>query len=271
MNIQSKLGCAVIFAGFVSGADAGLSDFYIADGQGGIYSVDGSSLEATSVFSIDGGLAINDIIFVGNNRMLANVTNKLIQYDMTTGVETVIFDTQALGEKNDVFFVAGFAGTANNDLFFSVRSFTQTGSAFFGATYNPITQVYTELAPIEQAVGGLYFDHLEVGDNLFLGADFENNEIHLLNSLTGDIVDIYNTPFGAVSFLELDGQIFSLTGSGDMYSFDLSTGESEFFSHISGVSGNILGAASNEVFEIPAPGTLSLFGLVVVVGTRRRR
>lgn len=267
-----KVVALIAMSGYMAGsALGGIADFFVADGQGGIYSVNGQTLAASQVFTIDGGLAINDIIFVGDNKMLANVTDQLIQYDMTTGVETVIFDTDGLSAKDGVYFIAGFAGTASNDIFISARRFTEDGNDFFGATYNPITGTYTEGAALEESVSGLYFDHLEVGENLYLGADYGNGLIHVINSVTGQDVAIYDAAHAPVSFLELDGQIFSMSGEGELFTFDLDTGDSVFFGEISGVSASLLGATNTQVFRIPAPGTLPAFGLVSFIVARRRR
>jgi len=271
MKWVNRVGVFIVTMGVSSVAWSGIADFYVADGQGQIYSVNGKTLAASEVFTVQGGLAINDIIFVGDNKMLANVTDQLIQYDMTTGVETVIFDVRDIYGEDGFYFTSGFAGTENNDIFFSIQAFTDDGSELYGATYNPITDSFHELATLQESVGGLYFDFLEVGENLFLGADFENEQIRLLNSFTGEDVASYDAGFGPVSFLEIDDQIFSLSDSGGLYTFYLETGESEFYGDISGVSGAFLGATSTDIFRIPAPGSLPLIGFAGMVALRRRR
>lgn len=252
-------------------ASGGISDFYIANSTGSIYSVDGNSLTATEVFSIQGGMAINDIIFTGNNKMLANVTDQLIEYDMTTGQERVIFDVAEYYDNDEEFyFTSGFAGASNGDIFFSVFSFTSEGPSHFGATFDPFTGQYTEQADLE-IIPGLYYDLLEVDENLYLGADFQSNLIHLFDSNSGETLATYDASFGPVSFLELGGQIFSMSSTGDLYTFDLETGDSAFFGDIDGFSGTLLGAANTNMFRIPSPGTLPFLGLATIVAVRRRR
>jgi len=254
-----------------NGALAGITDFYIANSTGDIYSVDGDSLEATEIFSIQGGLAINDIIFTGNNKMLANVTDQLIEYNMSSGHERVIFEiADYYDEENEFYFTSGFAGASNGDIYLSVTSFTEDGFGHFGATVHPSSGQYEEEADLEP-VPGMYFDLHQLDDNLYLGADFQGSLIHLFDSDSGETLATYDASFGPVSFLELGGQIFTMSSTGELYTFDLDTGDSEFFGDINGFSGALLGAANTDIFHIPSPGTLPFLGLATAVAVRRRR
>jgi len=271
MNMHNVLGVAAASVVLANGALAGISDFYIANSIGDIYSVDGSSLEATEIFSIQGGLAINDIIFTGNNKMLANVTDQLIEYNMSSGHERVIFDiADYYDAENEFYFTSGFAGTASGDIFLSVTSFTEEGAGHFGATVNPFSGQFDEEADLEP-VPGMYFDLHELGDDLYLGADFQGSLIHLFNSDSGETLATYDASFGPVSFLELGGQIFTMSSTGELYTFDLDTGDSELYGDINGFSGALLGAANTNMFRIPSPGTLPFLGLTTIAAVRRRR
>ena len=270
MNIYRTLITAAALT-ITNGAIAGISDFYIANSIGDIYSVDGSSLTATEVFSIQGGLAINDIIFTGNNKMLANVTDQLIEYNMSSGHERVIFDiADQYKEENEFYFTSGFAGTSSGDIYMAVTSFTDEGLGHFGASVNPFSGRYEEEADLAP-VPGLYFDLHELGDDLYLGADFQGSLIHLFDSDSGETLETYDASFGPVSFLELDGQIFTVSSTGELYTFDLDTGDSEYFGDIDGLSGALLGAANTDIFHIPSPGTLPFLGLATIAAVRRRR
>lgn len=270
MNMLNAIVGSIVFASVSAASLAGVSDFYVAGGQGTIFLVDGNTLQANEVFSVNGGLAINDIIFVGDNKMLANVTDQLIQYDMITGEETVIFDVVDQYGKEGHYFTSGFAGTDDNEIFFSVMAFTDDGIDQYGAIFDPFEQSFRETASID-LVPGLYFDHLEVGENQFLGADFMGQQVNIIDSLTGDTLVSYDVGFGPVSFVELDGLVFMMSKEGDMYSFDVENGSTKFFGSIGGVSENLLGAASTEIFRIPSPGSLPLLGLGTLVAIRRRR
>jgi hypothetical protein len=268
--MKQRLIAAVILCA-CGAAQAGLSDFYVAGADGRIYSVNGSSLAATEIYQVQGGMAINDIIFTGNNRMLANVTDQLIEYDMTTGTETVIFDVNDYEGEDEIFFTSGFSGTHRGDIFMSVRRFGPALDDYIGARFDPFTSTFTELADIQSTVGGLFFDHQEISPNRFLGADYQNDSVIVFNSASGMEIASYDVGFGPVSFLELGSELFLLEQDGGLYSFDSDDGSTSYYGTLSGFQGDLLGAASTEVFRIPAPSGLALLGFAGLVGTRRRR
>lgn len=269
--MMTKQVCALILLSACGVAQAGLSDFYVAGADGRIYSVNGSTLAATEIYQVQGGMAINDIIFTGGNKMLANVTDQLIEYDMTAGTETVIFDVDDYKGKDDIYFTSGFAGTDQGDIFLSVRRIGPSLDDYIGATFDPFTSTYTELADIQSSVGGLYFDHQEISPNMFLGADFQNNSVILFNSASGLEIASYDVGFGPVSFLELGSDLFLLDSDGGLYNFDSGDGSTSFYGSLSGFQGDLLGAASTEIFRIPAPSGLALMSFAGLVGTRRHR
>jgi len=272
MNIA---GVFVATMGVSSVAWSGIADFYIADADGQIYSVNGQSLQATEIFQIQSqGLSgINEILFLENNKMLANVTGKLVQYDMTTGVETVILDVNEAADDFSATWTSGLARTSNDEIFFTARVAGQGGpdsDQILGLTYNPFTGSLTESVPLVRDLG-LYFDHQQVGENLFLGADFNGGRIKIINTLTGEDEAIYEAAYGAVSFFEDEDIIYTMSKAGNLYTFDSETGESDFYGRITGLQGPPIGASSSTIFRIPSPGSLPLMGLAGIVAVRRRR
>lgn len=262
---------AMIVVGTCGVAHAGLADFYVAGADGRIYSVDGQSLATTEIYQVQGGMAINDIIFTGGNKMLANVTDQLIEYNMTTGTETVIFDTADYEGEDEIYFTSGFSGTHRGDIFMSIRRFGPSLDDYIGATYDPFTDTFTELAELQTGVGGLYFDHQEISPNMFLGADFSNNSVRVFNSASGMEGAVYDVGFGPVSFLELGSSIFLLDRDGGLYSFDTGDGSTSLYGSLSGFTGDLLGAASTEVFRIPTPSGTFVLGFAGLLCVRRRR
>jgi uncharacterized protein (TIGR03382 family) len=272
MNIA---GVFVATMGVSSVAWSGIADFYIADADGQIYSVNGQSLQATEIFQIksQGLSGINEILFLENNKMLANVTGKLVQYDMTTGVETVILDVNEAADDFSPTWTSGLARTSNDEIFFTARVAGQRGAdtdQILGLTYNPFTGSLTESAPLVRDLS-LYFDHQQVGENLFLGADFNGGRIKIINTLTGEDEAVYEAAYGAVSFFEDDDIIYTMSKAGNLYTFDSETGESDFYGRITGLQGPPIGASSSTIFRIPSPGSLPLMGLAGIVAVRRRR
>ena len=269
--MMNKHAWGVLALALSAVAHAGISDFYVAGADGRIYSVNGANLEAREIYQVQGGMAINDIIFTGNNKMLANVSDQLIEYNMTTGTESVIFDTADYEGEDDIFFTSGFSGRQQGDIFMSIRRFGPELNDYIGAAFDPFTDSFTELAEIQATVGGLYFDHQEIAPNRMLGADFENESITLFNSASGHEIEVFDVGIGVVSFLELGSDLYLLDRDGGLYTFDSDSGATSFYGNLSGFQGDLLGAANTQVFRIPAPSGIALLGFAGVICSRRRR
>ena len=268
---QSVIALAAMVC--VSGtAFADIADFFVADAQGVIYSVNGQTLEASEVFAIEGGFAINEIMYVGGNKMLANVSGQLVQFDMTTGVETVIFDMRDV-YGTGTYWTSGLARTSSDEIFFSVWAVTSDhpGVVQFGATYDPFANSYTELAEFEITRSG-YFDHFQVEEDIFLAADWNSGRIHTFDVSTGAEIASFDPGFNPVSFFESDGDLYSLAKSGDIYLIDASAEEALYFGSVSGAGNSFIGATSfDNPFIIPTPSSLAIFGFAGLAAVRRRR
>ena len=252
-------------------ATAGIADFYITDASGVIFTVDGQTLVATERFEVEtSDLGMNDIIFVGDNKMLANVTGQLVQYDMDTGEEVVVFDVRDVYPDGGFYLTGGLARTQDDKIFFSTWGITPKSNSTFGALYDPITQTYEELADFEESLG-YQIGHHHVGGDLFLTADWAGEKIRVINTMTGEFESVFDVGFGPVSFLETNGQLYTMTRDGFLYTFDFTTGESEYYGQISGAGGSIIGMASSVAFRIPAPSSLAIFGFASLAVARRRR
>lgn len=271
MGVSKYVIALSALASFSGSAIASIADFFIADASGGVYSVNGETLEASQVFTIEGGYAINDIMYGGSNKMLANVTGQLIQFDMTTGTETVIFDMRELHGGTGNYYTSGLARTSSDEIFFSVNAVTAGPAERYGATFDPFTGIYTQLPDFDSGIS-LYFDHFDIGNGRVLGADYESGEIDIIDTHTGVIEESHATEYGPVSFFQAGDSIMTLSRAGDLYTFNEVTGESAFYGHITGNTLELIGATSyDNPFIIPSPGTLSMLGLGSLMVTRRRR
>lgn len=263
--IFSKKIVAASAIGIVSfGAQAGLSNFLVADAEGSIYRVDGDTLESTFLSQVNPAYSTNEIMYLGNNEILVDVTGQLVRHNLNTGTDTVVFDiTDQLGNTG-IHYTSGLAQTSSGDIFFSVDSIDQSGSATFGATFNLDTNIYTQLADIDPAPG-LYFDHQEVGNSVFASADYNNQTISMIDAISGDTLASYNVGFGVVSFFENQGLMYAMGKEGGLYTFDSSNGSTQFVGQISGAGDSLIGAS------VPAPSALALLGLSGLATARRRR
>lgn len=265
---MDRIALTVITGAFVAAhASAGLDNFLITNGNGILYEVDGNTLQSTQIAQLDNAGIINEILYVDNGEILANVTGGFERYNLNTGVQTTVFSNATdLPNPGGVDWSSGAALTSEGDVYFSVQSHSEEGSRRYGALYDLDTNTVSEMAEYTNAPGGLYFDFHEIGTNLFLAAEQTGQTIRVVDAVTGDNQTIYNTGINNGSFLSLNGDIFVVTTDRDMYTFDETDGSVEFYGSISGVSGNLLGATA-----IPAPSTPLLFALAAGTSARRRR
>ncbi len=248
-----------------SQAQAGLSDFYATDADGKVFFVDGQTLQATQIYTlIEDGIGVNDILYQSNGTLLFNVTGGIVRYNLETQNESVAFVLADVSGKDGFSYMSGLEETSSGDVFFSVKNISVDGSVLFGATYNFDSSVYTRGNDLTNEVG-LYYDFEEISENIFLAADHDRSEVDVFNISTGEVLETYSTPAGFVSFFENDGLLLAMSRDGDLYTFDADDGTSTFYGSIGGATGQMIGVT------IPAPGVLSLLGLVTLSATRRRR
>lgn len=255
-------------------ASASLSNFYVAGADGSIYSVNGSTLAASYAFSITEGMNINEIHFTDSSTMLANMTDSLIEYDLSTSTETVVWEaSDHYTSQYETWFSSGLAGTSGGEVFMSVYQFSLTGSGMVGATFDPATATYTQGSGLSTSVSSLYFDHHQISSTVMLGADYQSETITVFNPTTGVESAVYSLDFGPVSFLELGSDLFLLDRDGDLYDFDAGTGTATYYDSLSGFTGDLVGASGVPFSArgIPAPGASLMLGLAGLVATRRRR
>lgn len=270
MNMLKAGACTAVLTSVSVVATAGIADFYAADAGGRIYRVDGDTLNASLVIDLDNGFNLNDILYLDDGSILANTNGLLVRFDLQTGEESVIFSANGPPVGSGFHFTSGLAATSDGNVYFTAT--TPNGQERFGGEYNPHTGEYTRLADIVSP-GSLYFDHHEIAENIYLGADFQHNRIGVINALTGGTTFI-DTAFGPVSFFESNGTLFSMGRDGDLYTLDVESGESVLYGNVTGRVGinAWIGAASvSNPFALPTPGTLSMLGLGSLMATRRRR
>jgi len=269
MNTLSVLGLAVVMS--VSGlAKGGISDFYATNSTGSIFLVDGDSLNASLVVDLNYGSSINDILYLDDGGILANVTGALVRYDLNTGQEEVVFQMSGNTGLSGFQYSMGLAAMSNGDVYFSLFNLDANGSNWYGGAYDPF-QNEVELHPSSAGPAALYFDHHQIGENLFIGADHAGQNFYIHNTETGEI-EIHAAGYSPVSFFESGGSLFTMTQHGGLYMLDVSTMSSTFYGRINSGESNWIGAATtSSPYRLPSPGSLPLFGFVAVVGTRRRR
>jgi len=250
-----------------------VGDFYLADADGGIYSVNGQTLEATLVHTlVEDGLGVNEIMYMGNDQLLVNVTGGILSLDLSTGNEEIVFRVNDyMPPEYGISYNMGLARAGDTSVYFSVIGYPFEGADYFSATYDFASGDFAMLPEITPAVG-LYFDHQNVGDGRYLAADFAGDRLLTINSVTGATEEVFDVGFGVVSMLESRGDLYLMDRFGSLFSFDQLSGETSLYGGITGFTGNVIGASINTFYgEIPTPGVLSLLGLATLSAARRRR
>jgi outer membrane protein assembly factor BamB len=252
----------------VVGQDA---DFYVTDAESRIYAVDKHTLQATEIFQINtAGLSgINEIMYTGGDTMLANVTGRLVQYNMNTGEESIILDMTDY-YSSGYQYTSGLVRTVDDQIGFAMNDLSPAGTRFIYATFDPFTNQYQESASF---VGTEYtfFDLHQVSTDVMLGTQFNSQTVTVFDPTDGSIIERYSMDYGAVSFVEINGDLFTLDQRSNLYAFDASTGESSYFGSISGVFGYTIGATTGVAFRIPSPGSSVVLAFAGMTCIRRRR
>ncbi len=258
--LQAATAASVVL--FPAVASAGISDFLITNSQGLVYQVDGDTLAATEVIQLQDAGSINEIMYIGDNQVMSNVFGRLSVTDLSTGVTDVVFNT------NDYFgpgihYANGLAMTQSGDIFVSMHSKGPDFSDQFGALINVENQTLTTLENFSQFE--FYLDNHQIEENIFLGADWNNGRIDILNSNTGEILSETSFGFDPVSFFESNGVVYAVAKEGGLYSYDYATNSVDFMGDITGAGTSIIGAT------VPAPGSMVVLSSLVLGISRRNR
>ncbi len=257
---------AAIAAGIAAPVHAGLGlqDFLITDANDMLYMVNGDTLETTFLREMTSPGSVNEIEYIGNNTILANRTGLIVSHNLATGAEQIIFRASDYYTDTSINYTMGLALRDQGNVYFTIQSLLMDSTRVVSGSLDPFDGSYEELNPVDQ-IAGLYFDSHELSNGDIISADFSDQRIWRQSSVTGETLEVYEVGYGVVSFIELSGQIYTMTKQGDFYSFDADTGLSEFVGVITGAGDSLIGAT------IPTPSGIALFGFAGALCIRRRR
>lgn len=255
---------AVTVVAVQSNAIAQLQNSYLTNDSGTIFYLDEDTLVATEVAQLQGAGTINDILYMGNGQLIANLTFGVASYDFNTNIQATLFSAQDVqSEPSGIPLVSGLALQSDGNVYFTSMLHGPSGLHFAGATYNPGTQ---DIDLIEgSSINYLYFDHHEISPNRMLGARGNQHGVDIFDPSTGVLESTYSLGIDVRSFVESNGDLYILSDGGNLYTFDYTNGSTEFYGNITGYTGSLFG------ITIPAPSTLAALGFGVFTGTRRRR
>ncbi len=256
---------SVCFTATLATGNVGVSEFYITNAGGEVYSVDGSTLSATRLFTMDSAAFISDLYYLGDHQIVAHNGGVFTQYDtrLDDGTGTLLYDLRPLFDPG-INFANGIDYDDQGRVHFSIQSFSPDNpSAAHHAMYDPLSGIYTRMSNYDQP--RYFLDVHQVEDNIFFGAHYNTNSAIMYDSTTGITLNAYDLGFGLVSMFDIGNQTIAIGKEGGVYSFDPIDGTTEFIGNITRAGDSIIGAT------IPSPGGLIAFGFASVICTRRRR
>jgi len=243
---------------------AQLQDLFITNSAGVVYQLNGQTLQATELFQLQDAGLINEIMYMGDGQLIANLTFAVASYDMNTNTQTTLFTSQqALGSNEGIANVAGLALQSDGNLYYTAKHFTQAGSFNYGGLYDMNTQTNSLIAGSD--AGTLYADHFELSPGRMLGANPTSQSIDIFDPTTGAVEAAYSVGSAVASFVESNDELYILSSAGDIFTFDYTNGDTEFYGSINGTTGNLIG------MTVPAPSSLAFMGLGLGALARRRR
>ncbi len=252
-------------------AGAGISDMYITNGAGEIYAVNGTTLQATSVAQLDNAGSINDIQYIGNGKILANLTFAMVTYDLNTGVQDTLFTSNGtFGQPDSFVYTAGLARRANGDMYFGVtEALNPSGIVNYGISYDMQSNSLNQIGTVPFVTP---FDFYELANGSMIGLRTGNRAVRF-DPNTGVVQAEYDLDVTAVSFVQSLTDLYVIAADGSLYTFDINDASTEFYGQITGFERNILGAsiASSTAALIPSPASLLALTGGLGFGFRRRR
>ena len=246
-------------------AGVGLSEFYITNGQRRVFSVDTGTYEASLLFDIEAHGFITDLAYIGNDRVLVQNGGVFTSYDVNSPsangtVEYDLYDRFGDG----VHLAAGLDIDPSGQINFAVQSFPPNGNdTRYIASYDPMTDSYTTGASFDTFAS--FLDVHRYDGDVFLGANFSENAVRVVDSMTGETIAEHQVGFGVVSFFEVSDVIYAVGKLGGVYTYDPTDGSTSLLGTITGAGDSIIGAT------VPAPSGLALFGAGLLGVSRRRR
>lgn len=263
-----KMTAAALFAACITSpavAGIGLSEFYITDAQGRVFSVDTGTYEASLLFDIDPNGIISDLAYIGNDRVLVHNGGVFTSYDVNSSaadgtVEYDLYDRFGDG----IHFANGIDIDPTGQINFFIQSYLPSGGdGSYSASYDPATDSYATGASYDTFA--YFLDVHRYDGDVFLGADWNENAVRVFDSVTGETIAEHQVGFGVVSFFEVSDVIYAVGKLGGVYTYDPTDGSTSLLGTITGAGDSIIGAT------VPAPSGLALFGAGLLGVSRRRR
>jgi|GEM_PF-3407913 len=261
---------AISIAVLSTQSDASISNKFLTLETNGIVRViDADTYETTTSNLLIGFQSINEIEYIGNNTILFNSGNSIGRFNLETGFQEVLFNTNT-GFESGFFHSDGLAISPSGDIIYNVVQFNQGHLESHVVTLDANLNSYTSTR-IDSFIDP--FDLYETGDNLLIAPLWVSEEIVVLDSTTGIIQSRFSTEVGISSLFETDEGLFAMSQIGLIYQVDLDSQSLSLQGQISPFAGSFIGATSipSNGILIPAPSSLALLGGVMLMGTRRRK
>ncbi|MEQ9207888.1 MAG: hypothetical protein RLN78_11020 [Phycisphaerales bacterium] len=251
-----------------------LDDMYFVDHRRYINFIDGETLVSTTVGRLLSGGDINEIAYIGNDTILANMTFGVVKYDLNTGIQETLFTSDEVGGPGSLTFMSGVARRSNGEYYMNVSVQRAAGHEEYGISYNLEAGDLSYVGPTPHTIPN---DVYELADGTMLATRTISHEDWIVryNPMTGEEIALYEIDFTPTAFVQSESELHIVSQLGYIHTFDLSDGSTTFYGRITGeFYGQIMGAtnANANIPLIPAPHSLSMLALSASIGfTRRRR
>ncbi len=236
-----------------------MSDFFVANAQGMLYKVDGSTLAATEMMQLSNASNINEIMYLGDNQLMYNVSGALEVVDLSVGTSEVVFDFFKY-LPSGFHLASGLSRTEAGEVLVSMSA------PGFDLNYTGLIDIeeqqFVGLAELGQ--GRAYQDIHQVNDELYIGAQSSSGRIDQYNPKTGEVFSELSLAFHPSSFFQVDGEIYSIGESGSLFAYDFESNYTTHLGEITGTSGALIGAT------VPSSSTLIVLTTAGLGYSRRR-
>ncbi len=256
---QVLIPCALLMTLTPTALQAAISDFFVANSQGVLYEVDGSTLAATKVMQLSNSSNINEIMYLGDDRLMYNVRGALEVVDLSVGTSKVVFDF--FEHLPSGFHLA--SGLSQNQ---SGEVIVSMSAPAFELNYTGVIDIqqqeFVGLAELGQ--GRVYQDIHQVNDELYLGAA-STGRIDQYNPKTGEVFSELSLAFHPSSFFQADGTVYSIGESGTLFTYDFESNFATHLGEITGTDGALIGAT------VPSSSPLMVLATAGLGFIRRKR
>lgn len=269
MNIHfAVLSAIATLVSAQSSSIAGISDFFVSSSAGDLFHINGQTLQAEQVATLDGFFnASTDIEYMGNGQLFASTGRTVYRYNTNTGTQTIELDRDSFGGGLSIG-VDGLSRTPDGKLHVR-KSLIVPGEGihYQGIAYDINDGSYESVGNYQLPS---HYDYEMLDEFRFLSIIDSVGSLEVFNTETGESEPEFQVgsfdSFRPISIMSFDGGYMLMSPEGELHTLDLEAQTSTYYGQISGTGSAFLRGAT-----IPTPSGLYFLGTSLLIATRRRR